>query len=108
LSQTFFPYFFHVHLDILDKVVSSLYANFGTPCIDNGKNSVKTGCLLGDWPDELGKSVWIVDWVSTSPKSYCYKTNIGKVVCKIKEFTLNYETSKKINSDRNKGIWFCL
>jgi hypothetical protein len=43
----------------------------------------KTGCLLGDWTDELGKSVWIVDWVSTGPKSYCYKTNIGKVVCKI-------------------------
>jgi hypothetical protein len=33
LSETFFPYFFHVHLNILDKVVSSLYANFGTPCI---------------------------------------------------------------------------
>jgi hypothetical protein len=26
-----FPYFFHVHLSILDKVVSSLYAIFGTP-----------------------------------------------------------------------------
>jgi hypothetical protein len=33
LSETFFPYFFHVHLNILDKVVSSLYAIFGTPCI---------------------------------------------------------------------------
>jgi hypothetical protein len=32
LSETFFLYFFHVHLNILDKVVSSLYANFGTPC----------------------------------------------------------------------------
>jgi hypothetical protein len=29
-NKTFFPYFFHVHLNILDKVVSSLYANFGT------------------------------------------------------------------------------
>jgi hypothetical protein len=28
-----FPYFFHVYLNILDTVVSSLYANFGTPCI---------------------------------------------------------------------------
>jgi hypothetical protein len=26
-------HFFHVHLNILDKVVSSLYAIFGTPCI---------------------------------------------------------------------------
>jgi hypothetical protein len=32
LSETFFPYFFHVHLSILDKVVSSLYAIFGTSC----------------------------------------------------------------------------
>jgi hypothetical protein len=31
LSETFLPYFFHVHLNILDKVVSSWYANFGTP-----------------------------------------------------------------------------
>jgi hypothetical protein len=30
LSENFFPYFFHVHLNILDKVVSSLYAIFGT------------------------------------------------------------------------------
>jgi hypothetical protein len=29
LSETFFPYFFHVHLSILDKVVSSFI--FGTP-----------------------------------------------------------------------------
>jgi hypothetical protein len=27
----FFPYFFHVHLNILDKVVSSKCAIFGTP-----------------------------------------------------------------------------
>jgi hypothetical protein len=33
LSEKFFPYFFHVHLNILDKVVSSLYAQFGTPCM---------------------------------------------------------------------------
>jgi hypothetical protein len=33
LSETFFPYFFHIHLNILDQVVNSLYAIFGTPCI---------------------------------------------------------------------------
>jgi hypothetical protein len=41
--------------------------------IDNGKNTLKTGCLLGDWTDELGKDVWSVDWVSTGPKSYCIR-----------------------------------
>jgi hypothetical protein len=33
LSETFFPYFFHVHLNILDTVVSSLYTIFGTACM---------------------------------------------------------------------------
>jgi hypothetical protein len=55
---------------------------------------------LGDWTDD----VWIVDWVSTGPKTYCYKTNTGKVVCKIKGFTLNYETSEKINSNTINNI----
>jgi hypothetical protein len=35
-----FYIFFHVHLSILDKVVSSLYAIFGTPCI----KGIVTGC----------------------------------------------------------------
>jgi hypothetical protein len=47
-----------------------------------------------------------MDWISTGPKSNCYtrKTNTGEVVCKIKRFTLNYETSEKINSDRINNI----
>jgi hypothetical protein len=46
----------------------------------------------------------VIDWISTGPKSYCYKTNTGKVVCRIKGFTLNYETSEKINSDSINNI----
>jgi hypothetical protein len=42
---------------------------------DDGKSTVKTGCLLGDRIDELDKNVWIIDWVSTGPKSYCYDTH---------------------------------
>jgi hypothetical protein len=83
---------------IMIQIALSLYTY-----IDNSKNTVKTGCLLGDWTDELGKDIWIVDWVSTGPKSYCYKTNTGEVVCKIKGFTLNYETYEKINSDFKKS-----
>jgi hypothetical protein len=59
---------------------------------------------LGHWTDELGKGVWIIDWISTGPKSYCYKTNTAKIVCRIKGFTLNYETSEKINSDSINNI----
>jgi hypothetical protein len=92
--------------EMLDKLGKSVayYDTHSIVYIDDGKNTVKTGCLLGDWTDELGKDVWIVDWLSTGPKSYCYKTNTGKVVCKIKGFTLNYETSKKSNSDSINNI----
>jgi hypothetical protein len=38
LSETFFPYFFHVHLSILDKVVSSLYAILGHPVYNSTGN----------------------------------------------------------------------
>ncbi|XP_063909842.1 uncharacterized protein LOC135127329 [Zophobas morio] len=67
-------------LDILGESVA-YYDTDSIVYIDNGKNTVKTGCLLGDWTDEL-----------------------GKVVCKIKGFTLNYETSEKINSDSMNNI----
>jgi hypothetical protein len=44
-----------LRLKIFPPILITLY-------IDNGKNTVKTGCLLGDWADELGKDVWIADW----------------------------------------------
>jgi hypothetical protein len=90
-------------LDKLGEVVV-YYDTDSVVYIDDGKNTIKTGCLLGEWTDELGKDVWIVDWLSTGPKSYCYKTNTDKVVCKIKGFTLNYETSKKIDSNSINNI----
>jgi hypothetical protein len=92
--------------EMLDKLGKNVayYDTDSIVYIDDGKNTVKTGCLLGDWTDELGKGVWIIDWISTGPKSYCYKTNTDKVICKIKGFTLNYETSEKINSDSINNI----
>jgi hypothetical protein len=92
--------------EMLDKLGKSVayYDTDSIVYIDDGKNTVKTGCLLGHWTDELGKGVWIIDWISTGPKSYCYKTNTAKVVCRIKGFALNYETSEKINSDSINNI----
>jgi hypothetical protein len=92
--------------EMLDKLAEAVvyYDTDSVVYIDDGKNTIKTGCLLGEWTDELGKDVWIVDWLSTGPKSYCYKTNTDKVVCKIKGFTLNYETSKKIDSNSINNI----
>ena len=42
--------------------------------IDDGTKKVKTGCLLGDWTDELNGQ-YIKQWVSTGPKSYAYIDN---------------------------------
>ena len=82
-------------LDYLgDKVI--YYDTDSIVYIDDGIQVVKTGCLLGDWTDELGGN-YITDWVSTGPKSYDYIDNNLKEVCKIKGFYLNYENSQFIN-----------
>lgn len=57
-------------LDVLGESVVC----YNTDCIayiDYGKNTAKTGCLLRYWTDESGDDVWIIDWVSMVPKSYC-------------------------------------
>lgn len=64
--------------------------------IDDGTKNVKTGCLLGDWTDEL-KGNYINLWGSTGPKSYGYIDNEGSEKCKIKGFYLNYENSLFLN-----------
>ena len=46
----------------------------------------------------------IVEWVGSGPKSYSYLTNEGKMVCKVKGFTLNHENSKYINMDSMREI----
>ena len=61
-------------------------------------NTIDTGDSLGDLTDEL-EGDYTTEWCGTGPKSYAYETNKGKVVCKVKGFTLNYQNSKKINGD---------
>ena len=74
--------------------------------IDSGLNKVKTGCMLGEWTDEL-KNHHITEEVCTGPKSYAYiidrcgknncKTCTKNEICKIKGFTLSHENSKFLN-----------
>ena len=66
--------------------------------IDDGKNSVKTGDLLGEWTDELGGD-FIKKWLTTGPKSYYYATSDGKECTKVKGFTLHYKNALKINGE---------
>ncbi|XP_072375471.1 uncharacterized protein [Diabrotica undecimpunctata] len=67
--------------------------------IDDGLNTVETGELLGDWSDELPVDDYIIEFFSTGPKSYTFKTKLGREVTKIKGFTLNYENSLYLNRD---------
>jgi len=91
---------------MLDKLGHSVayYDTDSIVYIDNGKNSIKTGCMLGEWTDELGKDNYIKQWFLTGPKSYGYLTNTGKEVVKIKGFTLNYANSRHLNIESMKRI----
>jgi hypothetical protein len=53
---------------------------------------LQRGMFLGELTDELHGET-IVEFVSTGPKSYAYKTSADKIVVKVKGFTLNYETA---------------
>lgn len=58
---------------------------------------VETGPGLGNLKDELEGDYMTNYFVSSGPKSYSYMTKSGKICCKIKGFTLNFENSKKLN-----------
>ena len=53
-----------------------------------GQPSITTGDFLGDMTDELDGDV-ITEFVSGGAKNYGYQTRGGKVVCKVRGFTLN-------------------
>ena len=51
--------------DMLDKLGQSVsyYDTDSFVYIDNGENSIKTGCMLGEWTEELGKGTHIKKWL---------------------------------------------
>lgn len=72
--------------------------------VDRGDTPLKTGPYLGELTDELNEGEWIEEFVSTGPKSYAYKLNTGKTVCKCKGVSLNHKTSQLINFDLMKRM----
>ena len=54
------------------------------------------GRYLGQFTDELG-GYSIVEFCSGGAKNYGYLTKKGKVECKVRGFTLNYETLQILN-----------
>ena len=61
-----------------------------------GQEKLPLGTCLGQFTDELdGDS--IVEFCSGGAKNYGYLTKKGKVECKVRGFTLNYETLQILN-----------
>ena len=61
-----------------------------------GQASIATGDFLGDMTDEFDGDV-ITEFVSGGGKNYGYQTRGGKVVCKVRGFTLNVRGSAILN-----------
>ena len=66
-----------------------------------GQPSIAIGEFLGDMTDELDGDV-ITEFVSGGAKNYGYQTRGGKVVCKVRGFTLNVRGSAILNFNTMK------
>ena len=92
--------------EVLDKLGDTVLGFDTDSCWyiekENGPR-IETGDNLGDLTDELGGH-YIEKWCGTGPKSYSYCTSNGKMVCKVKGFTLNHENSQYINQQTMRQI----
>ena len=61
-----------------------------------GQEKLPLGQYLGQVTDELGGNS-IVEFCSGGAKNYGYLTKKGKVECKVRGFTLNYEALQALN-----------
>ena len=66
-----------------------------------GQPSIAIGDFLGDMKDELDGDN-ITEFVSGGAKNYGYKTSAGKIVCKVRGFTLNIRGSAILNFNTMK------
>ena len=67
-----------------------------------GQEKLPLGPFLGDFTDDLGGDK-IVEFVSGGAKNCGYRTRKGKVECKVRGFTLNYETLQSLNDETMKS-----
>ena len=61
-----------------------------------GQDKLPLGSFLGEFTDEIDGDV-IVEFCSGGAKNYGYLTKKGKVECKVRGFSLNYETKQVLN-----------
>ena len=70
----------------------------------NNHETLHVGDLLGELTDELPRGQYIKTFLSSGPKSYCYKQNDDTCVTKIKGITLNHTNNMIIDFDVMKDI----
>ena len=68
-----------------------------------GQPTIPIGDFLGDMTDELEGGDHIVEFVSGGAKNYGYHTHQGKVVCKVRGFTLNVRGRARLNYEVMKA-----
>lgn len=71
--------------------------------LDPEKN-LKIGNFLGDMTSELDSGDEIIEFVSGGPKNYAYKTRKGKIVVKVKGFSLNSVNAPVFSFENIKKI----
>jgi len=92
-----------IHLYKYMKLLGERLLYTDTDCIIFMANSLNphldppVGHYLGDLTSELQPGEFIVEFVSSGPKSYSFLTNRGRQVCHLRGFTLNYKNSRLIN-----------
>ena len=64
-----------------------------------GQPDIPLGDYLGEMTDELDDGDFIVNFMSAGPKNYGYRTQRGKVCCKVGGFSLNVQGSRQLNYD---------
>ena len=64
-----------------------------------GQTEIELSDYLGGTTNEHDNGNFIVEFISAGAKNYGYRTKNGKVVCKVKGFSLNVRGAKQLNYD---------
>ena len=64
-----------------------------------GQPTLETGAYLGQFKNELDEGDTIIEFATAGPKNYGYRTQKGKVECKIRGFSLNARGQEQLNFD---------
>ena len=92
--------------EMLDKLGDKVlyYDTDSIVYIDNGTNKIETGCMLGEWTDELGNDKYITSWLAGASKDYGYILNDSSVHGKVKGFKMSYQSETVLNFEERMKI----